>query len=208
MSTTRSFWKGVLTGAATLATAAYIDHKVTESKFSPALKQAQLLDKEQVSRELNNYFFKAQAIESKCNRIALEGSDLILSIMPLPWDKPLRKTLNTIGRKMIGLSRKGKISQLLECGKDAKQLYARYEGIFLRANAILEATGKIPASLVMLSDFDRVTTNQASTANEDWETEFKELADAIRDMIDKTCAIAEELMEKLAPETVVAQISG
>lgn len=200
-----AFIGGTLSGIVGLAAATYIDHRLTESKFSPSLKQPETLNAKQVSRELNNYFFKAQAIESNCNKIALEGSDLILSVMPLPWDNPLRKTLNIIGGKMLGVSQRWKISQLLDCGKEAKRLYARYEGIFERGNEILEAMGKMPVSLVMLPEFDGATIPPSSTTNEDWETEFEKLADAIRDVIEKTCVAAEALIEKLTPETAVAQ---
>lgn len=190
-----AFIGGTLTGIVGLAAATYIDHKIGESKFSPNLKKPQTLDAEQVCRELNNYFFKAQALELKCNKIVLEGSDLISDVMPLPWDNIFQKAVNSIGGKLLGISRRGKISQLLGCGKEAKQLYGRYEGIFARANALLEATGKMPVNLVQSVEFDIAATKP--TANEDWENEFEKLADAIREVIEKTCAAAEVLIEKL-----------
>lgn len=189
-----------------MATVFNFPHKATESRFSPKLAQPKLLNAEKVSRELKNYFFKAQALESKCNRIVFEGSDLILSVMPLPWHIAMRKTLNNISGKLLKVSRNRKISQLLACGEGAKRLYYRYEMIFERANSILEAMGQIPVSLVKLNEFDVITSNSDSNADEDLNTEFKRLADAIRDFIEKTCSCAETLIERLASNTPIPQM--
>ena len=44
----RAFIGGAIAGMAGLAAAAYIDHRITESKFSPELKTPEILGKEQV----------------------------------------------------------------------------------------------------------------------------------------------------------------
>lgn len=194
-----AFLGGAVAGAAGLAAAAFIDHKVTESKFSPALKRPETLDAKQVAAELNNYFFKQQAVLSECNRIVIESSDNILTPLPLPWDNALRKAANSLGGGLSKVCRKESVGRLLSCKKQAEELYARYKGVFERANALLVESGH--SAIVHPEDFfsEKIPQMDNSAENEDWGDEFDKLADEIRNGIEQSCNIAEQLIEALEP---------
>lgn len=194
-----AFFGGAVAGMAGLAAAAFIDRKITESRFPPALKTPEILDAEQAAAELNNYFFKQQAVISECNKIVIESSDNIATPLPLPWDSALRKAANSLGGCLSKVCRKWSASQILNCKKQAEDLYARYKGVFGRANALLVESGK-PAISYPASLFSGNFTQVANCAeNEDWGDQFGQLADEIRNGIEQSCAIAERLIEALEP---------
>lgn len=195
-----AFIGGAITGMAGLAAATFIDYKLTESKFSPELKTPEILDRNQVIRELNNYFFKQQTVLSECNRIVLESSDNIVTPMPLPWDNALQKAANAIGGGLLKICRKGNVGSLLKCQNKAEEIYTRYRGVFERADNLLADTGR--ASLPIPSrifEGSGVKVNNAPE-NENWIDEFEMLADQIRDGIEHSCTIAEQLIEALEQE--------
>lgn len=195
-----AFIGGAITGMAGLAAAAFIDHKITESKFSPELKTPEKLDSKQVVAELNNYFFKQQAVLSECNKIVIESCDNIVTPMRLPWDSALQKAANSIGGGLSKVCRKWSVSKILDCKKQAEELYRRYRGVFDRANALLTEAGRTaithPASIYTGKD---PQVNNAAE-NEDWGDEFEKLADEIRDGIEHSCNIAEQLIAALEQE--------
>lgn len=194
-----AFIGGVITGVAALAAAAYFDDKKTEAKYSPELKQPQGLDAGAICKELNNYFFMAQKIYAKCNEIQLEGSDLIATPIELPWDTPLRKVANSIGGKLTEICRGSKFSKLLDCRNELYQLYDRYNGVFKRANVLAGDVLAIPDKLLV--ETGKKPDN--SLANEEWDMELSEAVDNVRNAIEKSCDLAEQLiamLEKQEPD--------
>lgn len=193
----RAFIGGAIAGMAGLAAAAYIDHRITESKFSPELKTPEILGKEQVIRELSNYFFKAQTLLCKCNEIVIKNSSLIVTPVPLPGDNIFQRAANLAGGRLTQVCRKGSVGQLLDCKKDAAQLYERYLGIFNRANGLLAEYGQTPVPVDKKLFSSSNLNVDDSLENEDWDTEFGKLADQIRDAIDQSCEKAQKLIETL-----------
>lgn len=192
-----AFLGGAIVGAAGLAAAAYVDHRITEAKFSPDLKRADTLNAEQVVRELNSYFFKVQGIYSKCNKIVLENSELVVTPMPLPHDNIIHRVANSIGGRLASISRGSSISQLLECQREANKLHGRYLGVFERANSILTEKGMTPFTLTKRLFTDKTVALDTSIRNEDWDTEFETIADNIRDTLDEACNHTERLIAML-----------
>ncbi len=203
-----AFIGGAITGMAGLAAAAFIDHKITESKFSPDLKRPESLDAKRIAAELNNYFFKQQAVLSECNRIVIESSDNIVTPIPLPWDNTLQKAANVIGGGLTKICRKGNVGRLLNCRREAEDIYARYRGVFVRANVLISGAGcpalEIPARLF---EHKGVQVNN-SLENDDWGDEFDQLADHIRDGIELSCDMAEKMIESLQQEPVKAALEA
>lgn len=193
----QAFFGGALVGAAGLAAAAFIDHKITEAKFSPKLKQPDALDNEQVVRELNNYFFKIQALYSKCNKIALENSDLIVTSVTFPWDNPLRKVANILGDKLARVCRHTNLNQLADIRREANDIYRRYLGIFERANAIFAERGQTQQKIKANLFASRMNVQPTSSSGDDWDTSFESEVDYIRDTLEASCDMAEHLIERL-----------
>lgn len=187
-----AFIGGAIVGAAGLLGAALYDSHKTESQYSPLLRTPEKLDAAGVSDQLNAYFFKAQALYSKCNQIVLENSDLIVGPVRLPWDNSVRKAANAVAAKLGKLCGKYNIHQLVECGKEANLLYSRYLGIFERANSILKERGRSPLDLP-----DKLAVPEVSNSDEDWDSSFEIAADRIRDTIEASCNLAEQLLEML-----------
>lgn len=194
---TGAFIGGVLTGMLGLAAAAMIDHEITEAKFSPDLKNPEKLDSERLIQELNNYFFKAQNIYSRCNETMLEATDLIVTPIELPWDNPMQKLMNAAGGKLASWCRRGRVSELMNLGRELTDLYARYLGVFERANslAVEQGHGAEPVRVNLFHDAIRQPEN--SIENEDWDIEFSEVADTIINAIEESCEMAERLIDKL-----------
>ena len=192
-----AFLGGAIVGAAGLATAAYVDHRITEAKFSPDLKRPDTLSAEQVVQELNSYFFKLQGIYSQCNKIVLENSDLIVTPVPLPYDNTIHRIANSIGGRLTSISRSSSISQLLDCRREANKLHERYLGIFERANYILAEKGMTPLTLTKRLFTEKTVSLDTSVHNDDWDTEFETIADNIRDTLDEACDQTERLIAML-----------
>lgn len=203
-----AFIGGALTGMAGLAAAAFIDHTITESKLSPDCQQAEFLDSGQVVKELNGYFFKAQQLYSDCNKIALESSNLILTTATMPWDNFFRKTLSSLGGKMARVSRGCGVGELRGCGRKAQKLYAHYAGVFARAKSILSERGRstpeIPASL----DVGKFGHLDNSISNDNWDIEFEQYVDHVRNSIEKSCNMAEQLIEMLEQDMPAASLKA
>lgn len=203
-----SFISGAIAGVAGLAAATFIDHKITESKFSPELKTPEGLDAAHVTSELNSYYFKGLALISKCNKIELENSNLIVASVSLPWDNPLQKAANAIGGKLAKVCRASGVSQLLACKKEAENVYGRYLGIFERANALLAERGRSPLPVAKrLFSVENVKLN-CSVENEDWHEDFDKLADHIRDTIDQSCELAQQLIETLEQDKPIGALEA
>lgn len=204
----RIFVGGLVTGAAGLLAAALYDSHRTEAQYSPLLKTPELMDAEETSRQLNNYFFKAQSIYAKCNKIVIETSDYIVTPLPLPNDGIFQRTANKLGGKLTGMGRNWRNKELLGLKKDCKDLYARYQGVFLRANELLRERGRTPVKLDVITFKGNDFSINNALENEDWDTDFDRLADNVRGYIEKSCGIAEQLIELLGQKEAAAAIGS
>lgn len=197
----RAFILGTLTGAASLAIAAYIDDARTEAKFSPELKTPANLDKEQVVRELNNYYFKTQDILVKCNDILARSSAMIAEPVVFPWDNFLQKTVAGIGGKLNVFCRKNYERQLLWRKEDAEKLYKRYRGVFKRAVTLASEMGRdFKKTAKKLYDPITATVN-CDLDNDDWITELEELGEQIIKPMEQSCETANTLIAFIEGET-------
>lgn len=192
-----AFIGGAIVGAAGLLGAALYDSHKTESQYSPLIRTPDKLDAAGVSDQLNAYFFKAQALYSKCNQIVLENSDLIIGPVSLPWDNPVRKAANTVVAKLGKVCGNYNVHQLMECGKEANHLYRRYIGVFERANSILKERGRSPLDIPDRLFSEKLAVPDTSVSDEDWGSSFEIVADKIRDTIEASCNLAEQLIEIL-----------
>lgn len=192
-----AFIGGVLTGVLGLAAIAVIDKQLTEGKLSPKFKSGDELDEEQAIRELNNFFFKAQAIYGKCNEIVLEASDLIVTPVEFPWDGLAQKAMNSLGCAMTRWSRNGRTAELLDQAQKVSELYTLYLPVFEQANGLLARRGLSPVILIKNLSPEELDRPDNSMDNDDWDIEFGELADGIINFIEKSCALAEQLIDSL-----------
>lgn len=202
------FIGGALTGAAGLLGAALYDKHKTEAEFSPLLKKPESMTADEVEKQLNSYFFKAQAIYSECNKTVIEGSELIFTPIPLPDDSIFQKAANILGSAGNKFCRRNRVRELETLMEDAHKLYGRYKGVFKRANAILQERGNTPVDLSPISKSQKTPAVNNSLENDDWSLELEACADAIRDFIETSCAKAEELMEHLNQKKSVAAITA
>lgn len=203
-----AFIGGAITGMAGLAAAAFIDHKITEARLSPDCKQAEALDSGQVVKELNGYFFKAQRLYSDCNKIALESNNLILTSATMPWDNFFRKSVSSLGGKMAQVSRKCGIEELRECGKKAQKLYSHYSPVFERAAAILSERGRTVPVVASRLGIGRIGPLDNSISNDNWDMEFDQYVDMIRNSIEQSCNMAEQLIEMLEQDVPAAALEA
>lgn len=194
------FIGGAVTGAAALLAAALWDKNKTESQFSPLLKSPNHLDAEQTAKQLNSYFFKAQGLYSKCNQIVIESSELIVTPIPLPDDNVLQKAANLLGGSANRYCRNWRESQLHDIREEAKKLYARYRGVFEQANKLALQKGGEPVGLSAIQFSGNQPRINNSLDNDDWDREFQELADTIREFIEQSCNAAEKLIDILEQE--------
>ena len=100
---------GALLGAAGLAAAAVLSENTSDASSSGSLSldNVDALDAAGLAKRLNSYFFKAQAISSKCNSLTLESGDLC-GPLELPDDGFFMRAGNAIVGKMTEISRGGK----------------------------------------------------------------------------------------------------
>ncbi len=191
------FLGGAIAGAAGLTAAALYNSHKSEFQYSPLLKTPDVLDAAGVVRELNNYFFKAQSLYTACNKVVFDCSELIFTPVPLPWDNVVRRTLNRIGGGMNSFGRKNGNSRLCKLKEEAITLYGRYKGVFLRANELAKTMGRTPLQLDVIK-FDDVTHElDNSVTNENWDEDFEALADSIRNFLDRSCDVANQLIDML-----------
>lgn len=191
------FLGGALTGAAGLLTAALWDKHRTESQFSPILKNPKELDAKQAAKQLNQYFFKAQALYSECNKIVMESCELIITPIPLPDDSLLGKAGVVLGSHANKWCRGWRESQLKDVREEAKNLYARYKGVFKRANELAIQKGAPAIDLKSISYSASSMSIDRSLDNDNWDREFQDFADTIREFIENSCNIAEKLIDIL-----------
>lgn len=191
------FLGGAITGAAGLLGAALWDKHRTESQYSPLLKSAGNLDAEQTARQLNNYFFKAQAIYTRCNEIVIASSELILTPIPLPDDNFFQKAANLLRGVANRYCRSWRESEMRQLKKEAKALYGRYRGVFEQANRLAAQKGATPIDLSAIAFAGSSPTVDSSLENDNWDREFQELADTIREFIEKSCDAVERLIDIL-----------
>lgn len=192
-----AFMGGIIAGAAGLTALALWDAQKTEKEYAPCLKTPEQLNANELFRQLNSYYFKAQNLLAECNSIMLESSDLISTPIDLPDDSFLQKAANLIGGKMNTVSRRWKRDQLLELQSNAKKLYGRYQGVFKKANDLLSEHGKSGVDLSVICLNASETDVNESLDNDDWIFELENLADIAREYLEKSCEVAEELISRL-----------
>lgn len=190
-----AFALGVITGAAALALAAILDSK--KSSFSNDLKKSQELDCAKLADELNHYFFAAQKLYARCNEIVMDGAGLMAQVLPLPWDSPWQKLGNLAGAKLGNFCRKNRFSQLVELKAESENLYQRYLEVFRSAATLVEEAGGEPGHIAPVlyekCDQDAVRADDP----EKWGDQFEALAHEIRNGIEKSCSMVEELIDAL-----------
>ena len=189
-----AFIGGAVTGAAGLLAAVLYNSHKAESEYSPLLKTPEHLDAAEVVGQLNVYFFKANSMHFKCSEIVMDSIHLAFRSIPLPDDGFFQKTANVIGDSMTGVCRGWRRDALLALKDDCQKLYGRYRGVFRRANAILRERGETPINLNAITFKGQDFSINKSLENEDWHLDFEALADRIRDFLDTSCAIAEQLV--------------
>lgn len=200
------FIGGAVTGAAGLLAAVMYDNHKSESAYSPLLNTPEHLDAEEVTRQLNAYFFKASSLHLKCSQIIGDSSHLIFTSVPLLTDGFLERAVNAFGDGMTGISRRLRQDDLVTLKKDCQRLYDRFHGIFQRANTILQERGKSPVSLKSITFKGVDFSIDNSVENEDWWEDFSALTDKIQNFLDTSCKIAEQLVEMLKQEDDPAAI--
>ena len=89
------------------------------------------------------------------------------------------------------------MNSLLDLKKEAEQLYAEHRAVFASANALLKqhVAQQVSYKELVFSDKD-FSLNNALT-NDDWILEFEDLADKIRDALNKSADVAEQLVNGL-----------
>ena len=196
------FLGGAAVGAGALLGASLWDKKRTEAAYSPSLKAPGSLDAAGAAKQLNSYFFTAQALCFKCDEIVLEGAELISTPIELPDDGLFQKAANWLGGGANLYLRKWRESQLRSLKEEVFALYGRYRGVFRRANGILaakEMEGEDLSAIVYSKNPSRI---DSSLENDKWDLEFQALADSIREFIENSCQIAGRLIDKLEELTL------
>lgn len=183
------FVGGAITGAAGLLAAALWDKHRTDSQYSPALKSPETLDATGAAEQLNSYFFKAQALYSKCNEIVFSAIGLISTPIPLPDDNIFQKAGVFLGGKANKWCRNWRQRQLNEVREEAETLFDRYKGVFKRANELVaqKAGQSVDLSAIKFAGNDRQI--DSSLENDNWDGEFEEFADTIREFIESSCNV-------------------
>lgn len=202
------FIGGAITGALGLTAAALYDSAKTEAQYSPGLKTPNQLDANEVARQLNRYFFQANELGMKCNNIVMEGQDLAVTPLNLPDDNLMQKASDYIFGGLTSIGRTLKEKQVLDLKEDVQKLYKRYLGVFIRANEILQERGQMPLDLKELSfkGIDFKINN--SLSNDDWILDFSDLAEKVNTFVERSGAIADQLINMLEDESKALAIEA
>lgn len=195
-----AFIGGAVTGAAGLLAAAMYDSHKTESEYSPLLKAPESLDADEVTRQLNIYFFQVTSLQLKCSKLLMDAGGLAITSMSLPDDGLFQKVAKALDDGVTGISRRLKEDDLLTLKKDCQRLYGRYRGVFQRANAILREHGKSSVSLKPITFTGQDFSINNSLDNENWWEDFDALVTKISDFVETSRAIAQQLTEMLEQE--------
>lgn len=195
-----AFIGGAVTGAAGLLAAVMYDSHKTESEYSPLLKAPESLDVEEVTRQLNIYFFQVTSLQLKCSKLLMDAGGLAITSLSLPDDGFFQKAAKVLDDGMTGIGRRLKADDLLTLKKDCQRLYGRYRGVFQRANVIVRERGKSPVSLKPITFTGHDFSIDNSLENENWWDDFDALVTKISDFMETSRAIAQQLTEMLEHE--------
>lgn len=201
-----AFIGGAVTGSAGLLAAVMYDSHKTESEYSPLLETPESLDADEVTRQLNIYFFQVTSLQLKCSKLLMDAGNLAITSMPLPDDGFFQKVAKVIDDGMTGIGRRLKQDDLLTLKKDCQRLYGRYRGVFQRANAILRERGKSPVSLKSIAFKGQDFSINNSLKNENWWEDFDALVTKISDFAETSRTIAQQLTEMLEQESEPASV--
>lgn len=194
------FIGGAVTGAAGLLAAVMYDNHKTESQYSPLLNTPESLDVEEVTRQLNIYFFQVTSLQVTCSKLLMDSGHLALTSIPVSHDGFFQNAAQVFDDGMTGISRRLRQDELLTLKKDCQRLYGRYCGVFQRANAILRERGKNPVSLKAITFKGQDFSINNSLENEDWWEDFAARVATISDFVDTSRNIAQQLTEMLEQE--------
>ena len=185
---------GALVGAASLAAAALLTEKCSRS-LSPS--KIDTFDANGLAAQLDSYFLKANFLALKCSNVVMESCKFHHISIDLPDDDILARAGNKISGSMTVILRKWKVDVLLGIKNEAEQLYAENRAVFARANALLKQHGAQQVSYKEMVFSDKNFSLNNALTNDDWILEFEDLAEKIRDALNKSAAVAEQLVNGL-----------
>lgn len=189
------FLGGALVGAAGITAAALL-HKENDNPLRQ-LGNIEDLGVDDLIGKLNRYVIKAHALSIICSSVVMKSTDLQATPIDLPGDDLLTRIGNMVGGTMTVVSRQWKRDALLDLKKEAEQLYTQYSGVFAKANTLLEqfGMGQISCKGIVFGKRDFSLNNELS--NDDWILEFDALADTIRNFLNMSTTVAEQLIASL-----------
>lgn len=194
------FLGGAIAGAIGLAAAAMHASHRAESQHSPLLKTSDVLDADDVVRELNNYSLEALSLCNDCTKVVFDSGNTIFTPAPLPWDKRMRKTPNRPGDGGNGLARKNACRRLRVMKEEVADLYEQYRSVFMRANDLVAASGGTTVSLEALRFDEAHGREDNSTSHENQEDDVEALADCILKFLETSCDAASRLIDMIQGE--------
>lgn len=185
---------GALVGAAGLAAATYLNR---EDNSPHRLDTVESLGIDALVGRLNTYVIKAHALSIKCSSVVIKSGDLQFAPIDLPDDTLLTRFGNMVGGKMTVTSRAWKHDALFDLKKEAEHLYTQHRDLFSRANELLEqhGMGRIKCKEITFAQQDFSLNNELS--NEDWILKLDALADDIRNFLETSTVVAEQLISNL-----------
>lgn len=185
---------GALVGAAGLAAAAYLNR---EDNSPHRFDAVGTLGIDALIGRLNTYVIKAHALSIKCSGVVIKSGELQFAPIDLPDDTLLTRLGNMVGGKLTVTSRAWKRDALLDLKKEAEYLYTQHHDLFSRANELLErhGMGRINCREISFDQKDFSLNNELS--NEDWILELDALADGIRNFLEASTVVAEQLISNL-----------
>lgn len=194
------FIGGAIAGAAGLTTAALWDKKKREAEFPLQLQQVASLNAQDICELLTDYCIKANLLSSRCSLCFAQIGEACTPTIELPDETALERIFRKIDSRVTPVMRRWKHQQFLSFRDEARDLYARYRGVFGRGNELLLGMGKVALMLRDITFRGCDFSLDNSAANEDWDMQLDDMADLIRNYLDKSVSIAEQLIACLEGE--------
>lgn len=189
-----AFLGGALVGATGLLAVALRDGDDAESALPSSLKHPEGLDEREVASLLADYLRAAIKLSGKCSKVEMESSDLHITSISLDDDSLLQKMSNAVEDGLTRVGRTLRCSQLNDLKTEASRLYGTYRGVFRRANVLLRERGGETIDLRPIRfESGEISVNNALD-NDKWCLDFGAAVDTIRNVLDKSSAIAGQLI--------------
>ena len=192
-----AFFGGAFVGAAGLLAAALCEGDGAGSKSSSSLKDPDRFDEREVADLLAEYSLAATRLSMKCTQVEWESSDLHVASLSLDDDGLLQKMANIAEDGLTKAGRSLRCSQLKDLKAEASSLYGTYRGVFRQANALLRECGGETIDLRSIRFASSEVSVNNALDNDDWCLEFGAAVDNIRNFLDTSSAIAEQLITLL-----------